>query len=236
MRWLGCLVVVMSLLVGGLAAVPVLVATALRASAAVHAARCGEAFLPDGPDEAPDDAAPSSTTPVTSVDPPDDPCADGDGSGGSDDGPDGGGGPSGPGGGGVVGDGEIVSVRSCGGSFSVHRSIGETVAAMLLDACGDGIVLGGWGWRSHQRQIELRRAHCGPTHYDIWQKPSGSCHPPTARPGFSQHERGLAIDFTQGGASLTRASSGYRWLAANARRYGMYNLASEPWHWSTTGR
>ena len=49
------------------------------------------------------------------------------------------------------------------------------------------------------------------------------------------HERGLAIDFTSGGRTLTRGSAAYAWLAANAGSFGFYNLPSEPWHWSTTG-
>ena len=85
-------------------------------------------------------------------------------------------------------------------------------------------------------QIALRRAHCGSSSFAIYQARASSCRPPTARPGFSQHERGLAIDFAEGGRSFTRGSQGYRWLRVNAARFGFFNLASEPWHWSTTGR
>jgi hypothetical protein len=50
------------------------------------------------------------------------------------------------------------------------------------------------------------------------------------------HERGLAIDFTYGGSIITSHSSpAWKWLNANAKTYGLYNLASEPWHWSTNG-
>jgi LAS superfamily LD-carboxypeptidase LdcB len=49
------------------------------------------------------------------------------------------------------------------------------------------------------------------------------------------HERGLAVDFTNNGSILTRGSSGYQWLKANASRFGFYNLPSEPWHWSVNG-
>jgi LAS superfamily LD-carboxypeptidase LdcB len=64
---------------------------------------------------------------------------------------------------------------------------------------------------------------------------ASSCRPPTARPGLSMHERGLAVDLTQGGSTLRRSSSGYRWLKANAHKYGFFNLPSEPWHWSVNG-
>ena len=50
------------------------------------------------------------------------------------------------------------------------------------------------------------------------------------------HEQGLAIDFTQNGRVLTRGSSGYSWLRANAGRFGLQNLPSEAWHWSVNGR
>jgi LAS superfamily LD-carboxypeptidase LdcB len=67
--------------------------------------------------------------------------------------------------------------------------------------------------------------------------PASQCRPPTARPGTSQHEKGLAIDFTYNGRLIrSRSSAGYQWLAANAAAYGFKNLPSEPWHWSTTGR
>ena len=35
---------------------------------------------------------------------------------------------------------------------------------------------------------------------------------------------------------MTHASPCYQWLAANASHYGLFNLPSEPWHWSVTGR
>ena len=50
------------------------------------------------------------------------------------------------------------------------------------------------------------------------------------------HEKGLAIDFTSNGALITSQDDpAFKWLSANASRYGLYNLPSEPWHWSTTG-
>lgn len=129
---------------------------------------------------------------------------------------------------GPIGD---VPVRNVGGIW-VHESIAEDVAALLEAAAGDGIILGGGGYRSSADQQRLREAHCS----DPVNSPASSCHPPTARPGMSQHERGLAIDFTyDGGVITSRSNPGYRWLAANAGRFGLKNLPSEPWHWSTTG-
>jgi hypothetical protein len=119
----------------------------------------------------------------------------------------------------------------------VHRCLVDRVRAMQDAAAADGIVLGGGGYRTTAAQIELRRQHCGDSDYAIYEMPSNQCTPPTARPGQSQHERGLAIDVTANGARVkTRSSAGFRWLAAHASDYGLYNLPSEPWHWSTTGR
>lgn len=133
----------------------------------------------------------------------------------------------------VVAPDEITTV----GGIQVHVSIASAVGEMLAAARADGVDLGGWGYRDSIRQIELRQAHCGPTEYDIWEKAAFACSPPTARPGMSQHERGLAIDFTYNGGSMTtHANPGFQWLAANAARWGFVNLPSEPWHWSTSGR
>ena len=123
------------------------------------------------------------------------------------------------------------------GGIQVHESIANKVEDLLQHAARDGIRLTGWGYRTAASQIALRRAHCGTSEWAIWRKPSYQCRPPTARPGKSMHERGLAIDFQWNGRSMnTRNSDGFRWLQANAATYGLKNLPSEPWHWSTNGR
>jgi LAS superfamily LD-carboxypeptidase LdcB len=126
---------------------------------------------------------------------------------------------------------DMVSVQG----IWVHKSIADNLRNLLNAAADDGLSLGGGGYRDSSAQIALRRAHCGSSEYDIWQKPAFQCRPPTARPGTSNHERGLAVDFTNGGSVLTRSSSAFRWLQSNAGRYGFRNLPSEPWHWSVDG-
>jgi len=122
------------------------------------------------------------------------------------------------------------------GGIQVHESIAIKVQDLLEHAARDGIRLTGGGYRSAASQIALRRAHCGTSQWAIYQKPSYQCRPPTARPGRSMHERGLAIDFRHNGRSVnSRNSTAFRWLKANAATYGLYNLPSEPWHWSTNG-
>jgi LAS superfamily LD-carboxypeptidase LdcB len=130
----------------------------------------------------------------------------------------------------IVGGGDIVSVRG----IQVARSIAGQLAAMLNAADGAGISLSGGGYRSPQAQIETRRNNGCP---DVYNSPASACSPPTARPGQSMHEQGLAIDFACSGALIrSRSSPCFVWLANNAGRFGFRNLPSEPWHWSTNGR
>ena len=128
-----------------------------------------------------------------------------------------------------------VAAAACpaGGSITVSTTIVASVRDLLAAAKADKVNLCGSGYRDQQRQIELRKQNCGPTYYDIWQKPSGQCSPPTAIPGTSMHEKGLAIDFTN---CSTKTTACFTWLAAHAAEFGLRNLPSEPWHWSTHGR
>ena len=136
--------------------------------------------------------------------------------------------------------GDVTTARvNCrtGEQITVAASIAQNVQSLLNAADGDGVTLCGWGYRSTDDQIRLRREHCGPSDYAIWDMPSSQCNPPTARPGTSQHEKGLAIDFTcNGGSSIgSHSSPCFQWLDAHAADYGLYNYPVEPWHWSTTG-
>lgn len=133
---------------------------------------------------------------------------------------------------GVVTWSEVTSV----GGIYVHTSIADDLRGLLNAATAAGFSLRGGGYRDPASQIATRRANCGPTYYDIYVKPSSQCTPPTAIPGRSMHERGLAIDFTSSGVLITsRSNPAFTWLSNNAGRYGFRNLPSEPWHWSTTG-
>ncbi|MGQ0831301.1 MAG: D-alanyl-D-alanine carboxypeptidase family protein [Microthrixaceae bacterium] len=118
-----------------------------------------------------------------------------------------------------------VSCPATGGSITVATSIAEETQA-LLNAAPDSLNLCGWGWRSSEQQQQLWDEHNCDT----------GCTVPTAPPGTSMHERGLAIDFTSNGQAIqSRSTPAFRWLDDNAGRYGFKNLPSEPWHWSTNG-
>jgi len=122
------------------------------------------------------------------------------------------------------GTGGIALCNAAG--ITVNCSIAENVRGLIAAASAAGVTLTGSGYRDPARQIALRQQHCGSSYYAIYQMPSSQCRPPTATPGSSQHEVGLAIDFSQ---------YSFGWLKANAARFGFYNLPSEAWHWSTTG-
>ena len=130
--------------------------------------------------------------------------------------------------------GNLVGVATpAGGTITVDASLASSLTPLLDAAANDGVMLAGSGWRSRNRQIELRTANGCP---DTFTAPANSCQTPTARPGTSLHEVGLAIDFTcNGGGIVRRGDPCDRWLLANAGTFGLRNLASESWHYSRSG-
>lgn len=98
---------------------------------------------------------------------------------------------------------------------------------MVLAAQADGVTLvAGSTYRSNAAQYALRGTNgCRGREYDR------SCkgNPQTAIPGTSQHELGMAVDFRN---MSTRTGAGFKWLKANAGRFGWKNFDPEPWHWS----
>jgi len=137
---------------------------------------------------------------------------------------------SGPGAVRPSGSGGGVKLCTVGG-ITVNCQISSQLQSMLSAAAADGVSLSGGGYRDPGEQIALRQQHCGSSNYAIYDMPSGQCHPPTAKPGSSQHEVGLAIDFS----NCRRGSACFRWLSSNANSYGFFNLPSESWHWSING-
>jgi D-alanyl-D-alanine carboxypeptidase len=107
-------------------------------------------------------------------------------------------------------------VRIKGGHL-LHQSAATAFQRMSTAARGDGISL--WvtsGYRSRAEQRAL---------YERYRKGLG---PQAARPGRSNHQRGLALDLVVG--ELTTPT--YAWLASNACRFGFKRtVRSEPWHW-----
>ncbi len=106
--------------------------------------------------------------------------------------------------------------------IEVNVSIAANVKNMIDKAKGDSVTLTGSSFRSYEEQVALRIKHKCPDP----STPSSGCTIPTAPPGKSRHEEGLAIDFAQ---------YSFNWLKDNAATYGLYNLPSESWHWSVDG-
>lgn len=127
--------------------------------------------------------------------------------------------------------GSQIKLCDYGSVTGINASWSADVASMLQAASGQ-IELSGNAYRDGAQQIALRKKHCGSSQYDIYQKPSGSCRPPTAIPGRSNHEYGLAIDFR---SCSNRATACYQWLAANAGTFNIKNYPDEAWHWSFNG-
>lgn len=132
--------------------------------------------------------------------------------------------------------GGLVSV----GGITVAESLAPQLESLLEAARGDGIVLSGSGYRSPETTAWLRKVNGCP---DVYESPASSCRVPTARPGESMHEQGLAVDFTHEGrticypraASSCRGNPAFDWLSGNAARFGLRVLDAEAWHWSTNG-
>jgi peptidoglycan hydrolase CwlO-like protein len=123
------------------------------------------------------------------------------------------------------------------GGITVASSIAPKLRQLLDAAIAAGFDLSGYGWRDSRNQLALRAQNCGGwDDYSLYEKPPDQCSTPTARPGASMHEQGLAVDFSVGNEFIeSRDSAVFKWLAAHAPTYGFRNLPSEPWHWSTTG-
>lgn len=132
----------------------------------------------------------------------------------------------------IVGNSGPISLVTVGG-ITVAAELGPYLEQALAAARADGVVLGGGGFRDSQGQIKVRKNNCGTSYYAIYEMPSGQCTPPTAKPGTSQHEKGLAVDFANCNDHSTAC---YQWLDANAGQFGLINYPKESWHWSTTGR
>lgn len=123
----------------------------------------------------------------------------------------------------------MVTITTASGRFTCSPTIASNLTAMVNAAAAQGVKLYGSCWRSNARQKELRVINGCP---DVMTSPASSCRVPTAIPGTSQHEVGLAIDFED----CDYGTPVHNWLKANAARYGFQQLPSESWHWSTTGK
>jgi hypothetical protein len=135
-----------------------------------------------------------------------------------------------------------VKIRICGipGAIAKENGVNASLAgqalAMIEAMRATGLTPSGSAFRSYDTQWKLRVANCP----DPVNSSASSCRPPTAKPGTSMHEVGLAIDFrsmcfTTGGSSSCPGNKEWEWLVDNAATYGFQQLRSEAWHWSPSG-
>ncbi len=127
------------------------------------------------------------------------------------------------------------TIRKCAvAGDDVASIVSDKAAALFAAAKSSGVNLAlESGFRSYEEQAKLFRDNC---------HGAGICSPPTAPPGNSQHEAGIALDIQYNGSTIcfrqTTANCtnlGLTWLKANAAQYGFINLPLEAWHWSTSG-
>lgn len=104
------------------------------------------------------------------------------------------------------------------GEHRLRSDAAKAFGRMVTSAREDNITL--WvtsSYRSRKKQRYL---------YQLYRKGLG---PRAARPGRSNHQRGIAVDLVVG---ADETSAIYEWLAANACRFGFRRtVPSEPWHW-----
>jgi hypothetical protein len=114
-------------------------------------------------------------------------------------------------------------VSGADGKTVVNSRVSGAVYAMAEAAKKDGLELSsGSGFRTMAHQQSL----CPCDGITV------------ARPGYSNHQMGLAIDFSAYLPSTPGPIPGNKywdWLSKNAGKFGFKNYPREAWHWSPTG-
>jgi D-alanyl-D-alanine carboxypeptidase len=147
---------------------------------------------------------------------------------------------------------DLVSVRKAGltGSGYVRALVIDDLRAMASAASKNGTPIGSWSaYRSYDQQVALFNDYVKAYGYDNAKEFS-------QRPGHSEHQLGLVIDFMASGANgmLSGTSATGKWMAKNSWKYGwvlsyppsktdpshLWNqtvcFRYEPWHFRYVGR
>ncbi len=102
-----------------------------------------------------------------------------------------------------------------------------SLSAMILAARAAGVTL---------TPVQCYRDYAGQVYWRTYWCNLGTCGN-AAVPGTSNHGWGKATDLHDASGGLPTTGSGYRWLKANAGRFG-WNWpinTNEPWHWEWVG-
>jgi LAS superfamily LD-carboxypeptidase LdcB len=114
-----------------------------------------------------------------------------------------------------------ITVSSIGGGKELRSDAAAAFNRMSAAARSAGVNL---TVNSAFRTMEQQRAL-----YQAYLNGTGNL---AAKPGYSNHQGGIALDINVGGTGTAT----YRWLAANASRFGFQRtVPSEPWHWEFRG-
>ena len=147
---------------------------------------------------------------------------------------------------------DLVSIYNAGvtGGGYVRRVAFDDLKAMAAAAKRAGVPLGSVSaFRSYKQQRNLFNGYAG------WDKDSGTYSnfddaiTFSARPGHSEHQLGLVIDFAAAGSTtfVNETIGAGRWLSKNAWKYGwlmsypdgkddLVCYHYEPWHYRYVGR
>jgi D-alanyl-D-alanine carboxypeptidase len=109
----------------------------------------------------------------------------------------------------------------------LRRAAADALDEMAKAAGADGVTLAASSaYRSYRYQVEVYSRIVGEMGQEAADRES-------ARPGFSQHQTGLALDFGPIDDSFAGTAAG-RWVAANASRFG-WSLSFPPGYEALTG-
>lgn len=125
------------------------------------------------------------------------------------------------------------------GGQQLRQEAAEAIQLMVKAAAADGVTFGmGSGYRSKETQKTL---------YDmyVFQDGQEAADRYSARPGYSEHQTGLTMDFTPIDESF-EIGNGFKWLQKNAHKFGFVlrypkgdesitGYMYEPWHWRYIG-
>lgn len=138
----------------------------------------------------------------------------------------------------------VLGSANCSGGVSIAVTAASDLTVLCDAAVSAGLPLGASSsYRSYSTQVST---------YNYWVSRDGQAAADTysARPGYSEHQTGLSLDFrVPGGASLDAftGTAQQRWLATNAWRYGFVQrytasgsaesgYMEETWHYRYIGR
>lgn len=115
-----------------------------------------------------------------------------------------------------------IEVTDIGGGHQLETRAADAFLRMRAAAQRAGVALKvNSAFRSHAKQTELHRAM-------RLARQAGKPHPVVARPGWSNHQSGIAVDI----ATMGEHADARTWLDARARDFGFIRtVPSEPWHW-----